>query len=224
MPGYGSTLVTVYLLDDHDIVRRGLRDLLTAARDIQVVGDSGSAVGAAETILELGARVMVLDLQLQDGTGIEVCRAVRAVDPSVHGLLLTSSDEDGALAAAILAGASGYIVKASVGADIIGAVRRLGLGRSTIDPALAESVTARLAARVTDPPLTTEEQRVLADVLGGHTDREIADRLGRQVGSEVAALIGRMTAPAPDHGRSAGPQSPGRHRREDSSSSQDGRA
>ena len=119
MPGYVSSLVKVYLLDDHDIVRRGLRDLLAAARDIHVVGDSSSTRGAARSILELGANVMVLDLQLQDGTGIEVCREVRAIDPSVSGLLLTSFDEDEALAAAILAGAGGYIVKASRGADII---------------------------------------------------------------------------------------------------------
>src|SRR5207342_3542414 len=140
MPRYASRLVKVYVLDDHDIVRRGLQDLLAAARDIQVVGDSGFVRGAAQAILDRGANVMLLDLQLQDGTGIEVCREVRGVDPSVAGLLLTSSDEDEALAAAILAGASGYILKASQGADIIGAVRRLSGGRSMIDPALAEPV------------------------------------------------------------------------------------
>src|SRR3954447_10623495 len=148
MPAYGTTLAKVYLLDDHDIVRRGLRDLLAAARDIQVVGDSGFASSAAQAVLDLGATVMVLDVQLQDGTGIEVCRQVRAVDPSVSGLLLTSSDEDEALAAAILAGARRYIVKASRGADIIGAVRRLGGGRSMIEPAVAEPVIGRLRSQI----------------------------------------------------------------------------
>ena len=216
MPGYVSNLVKVYLLDDHDIVRRGLRDLLAAARDIQVVGDPSSATGAARAILDLGANVMVLDLQLQDGTGIEVCREVRAVDPSVSGLLLTSFDEDEALAAAILAGAAGYIVKASQGADIIGAVRRLSGGRSMIDPAQAEPVIQRLKSQIPIPPLNDHEQHVLAYVLEGLTDREIADRMGVDVqpmGTDIAALIGRITSPAPVQGRPTSQDSPGRHRR-----------
>ena len=206
MPGYLSTLVKVYLLDDHDIVRRGLRDLLTAARDIQVVGDSGLAQGAAPAILDLGATVMVLDLQLQDGTGIEVCRAVRAVDSSVRGLLLTSSDEDEALAAAILAGADGYIVKQSRGADIIGAVRRLGGGRSLIDPALAEPVVRHLTSKTLDPPLTDREEHLLGHVLEGLTDSQIAEHVGEDAGAtsaEVAALVARFM----------GTDASGKHRR-----------
>jgi len=216
MPGYVSSLVKVYLLDDHDIVRRGLRDLLAAARDIHVVGDSGSARGAARAILDLGANVMVLDLQLQDGSGIEVCREVRAVDPSVSGLLLTSFDEDEALAAAVLAGAAGYIVKASRGADIIGAVRRLSSGLSMIDPALAEPVIGRLKAQKPIPPLNDHEQQVLAHVLDGLTDREIADRMGMDVepmGGEIAALIGRITSPASEQAQPTSQDTPGRHRR-----------
>ena len=216
MAGYVSTLVKVYLLDDHDIVRRGLRDLLAAARDIQVVGDTNSAQRAARAILDLGANVMVLDLQLQDGTGIEVCREVRAVDPSVRGLLLTSFDEDEALAAAILAGASGYIVKASQGADIIGAVRRLSRGRSMIDPALAEPVIRRLKSQVPIPPLDDHEQQLLAYVLEGLTNREVADRMGMDVGpagADIAALIRRITGSAPEPGPPPGQDSPGKHRR-----------
>ena len=216
MAGYVSNLVKVYLLDDHDIVRRGLRDLLAAARDIQVVGDTNSAQRAARAILDLGANVMVLDLQLQDGTGIEVCREVRAVDPSVRGLLLTSFDEDEALAAAILAGASGYIVKASQGADIIGAVRRLSSGRSMIDPALAEPVIGRLKSQVPIPPLDDHEQQLLAYVLEGLTDREVADRMGMDVepvGADIAALIRRITGSAPEEGPPTSQDSPGKHRR-----------
>ncbi|RYP86287.1 response regulator transcription factor [Nocardioides guangzhouensis] len=216
MAGYVSNIVKVYLLDDHDLVRRGLRDLLAAARDIQVVGDSSSARGAARAILELGTNVMVLDLQLQDGTGIEVCREVRAVDPSVSGLLLTSFDEDEALAAAILAGAGGYIVKASRSADLIGAVRRLSGGRSMIDPALAEPVIGRLRSQIPIPPLDDHEQLVLGHVLDGLTDSEVADRMGMEVGptgAEVAALIGRITSPAPEQGHLTSRSSPGKHRR-----------
>jgi DNA-binding NarL/FixJ family response regulator len=215
MPG-GSRIAKVYLLDDHDIVRRGLRDLLVPARDIQVVGDSNSARGAARAILDLGANVMVLDLQLQDGTGIEVCREVRAVDPSVSGLLLTAFDEDEALAAAILAGAGGYIVKASRSADIIGAVRRLGGGRSMIDPALAEPVIEQLKSQIPIPPLTDHEQHVLAYVLEGLTDREIADRMGIDLGPmgiDIAALIARITSSTPEQSQPRSQNSPGKHRR-----------
>src|SRR6476659_6465058 len=112
MPGYVSRVVKVCLPDDHDNVRRGLRHLLVSAKDLQVVGDSSAVEDAARRILDLDAEVMVLDLQLQDGTGVEVCRAVRAEDPSVTGLLPTSSDENEAKAAALLAGPDGYIVKA----------------------------------------------------------------------------------------------------------------
>lgn len=216
MPGYVSSLVKVFLLDDHDIVRRGLRDLLAAARDIQVVGDSSSSRDAAQAILDVGATVMVLDLQLQDGTGIEVCREVRAVDPSVRGLLLTSYGEDEALVAALLAGASGYIVKSSHGADIIGAVRRLGEGRAMIDPVLAESGVRQLRSRFPSPPLSDREQELLAHVLDGLTDRGIAERMGAEpgtVGREVANLIGRVRSSSPEPDHSSGGDSPGRHRR-----------
>jgi DNA-binding NarL/FixJ family response regulator len=216
VPGYVSNLVRVYLLDDHDLVRRGLRDLLVTAKDIQVVGDSSSARGAAQAILERGANVMVLDLQLKDGTGIEVCREVRAVDPTVTGLLLTAFDQDEALAAAILAGAGGYMVKASPDADIVGAVRRLGAGRSMIDPVSAEPVIAELRAQVPVPPLSDLEEQVLGHVLEGLTNSEIADRMGMDVGpmgADVAALISRITGSAPDQGQSPSQGLPGKHRR-----------
>ena len=129
MSDYVSRYVRVFLLDDHDIVRQGLRDLLSAATDIHVVGDSASARHAPQAILELQADVMVLDLQLQDGTGIEVCRAVRSVNPSVNGLLLTSSGDDEALVSAILAGAAGYVVKLTRTGDIVAAIRRVATGK-----------------------------------------------------------------------------------------------
>ena len=217
MPGYGSHLVKVFLLDDHDIVRRGLRDLLTAATDIQVVGDAGSTQGAAQAILELGADVMLLDLQLQDGTGIEVCRAVRAVSPPVRGLLLTSVSDDEALAASVLAGASGYIVKANRGADIIGAVRRLGGGRSMTDPALAEPVVSRLRSQLDTLSLTEHEREVLGHVLDGRTDardrrahrrrRRRRGTRGRHPDRSAHAVV---PGPGPPRGRGAARQAPTR--------------
>jgi two-component system, NarL family, response regulator DevR len=195
MPGYGSRTVKVFLLDDHDIVRRGLRDLLAAATDLQVVGDAREARGAADAIVRLEADVMVLDLQLQDGSGIDVCRQVRAVQPSVRGLLLTSVSDDEALSAALLAGAAGYLVKANHSADIIGAVRRLGAGRSLIDAALAEPVLARLRAQLAALSPAETDRRLLEQVLDGRTDQEIADLTGADlavVGPQVAALVHRL--------------------------------
>src|SRR6187431_2903870 len=128
--------IRVYLLDDHEVVRQGLRALLESAGDIEVVGESGSAVDAAARIPALRPDVAVLDARLPDGSGIEVCRTVRAVDPSIKGLILTSYDDDEALFAAIMAGASGYVLKQIRGADLVSAVRQVAAGNSLIDPSM----------------------------------------------------------------------------------------
>jgi two-component system, NarL family, response regulator DevR len=197
MAAYASPLVEVYLLDDHDLVRRGVRDLLVAAKDIHVVGESSTTQGAAEAILRLGVSVMLLDVHLQDGTGVEVCRQVRAVDPSVSGLLLTSMDEEEAQAATILAGASGSILKASRGSDIIGAVRRLGTRRSLIDSATAQRVRDQLTWQVAALRLSDDDRALITDVIQGRTDSEIAERRDAdldETSKRVAGLIGRLTA------------------------------
>src|SRR5690349_22231556 len=122
--------VRVYLLDDHEVVREGLRALLESQEGIEVVGDSGSAAEAAARIPALRPDVAVLDARLPDGSGIEVCRTVRAVDPSIRGLILTSYDDDEALFAAIMAGAAGYVLKAIKASDLISAVRHVAGGHS----------------------------------------------------------------------------------------------
>ncbi len=111
--------ISVYLLDDHEVVREGLRALLEGAGDITVVGESGSALEATHRIPALRPQVAVLDARLPDGSGIEVCRAVRAVDPSINALILTSYDDDEALFSSIMAGASGYVLKEIRGTDLI---------------------------------------------------------------------------------------------------------
>src|SRR6478752_3665496 len=143
--------VRVYLLDDHEVVREGLRALLESHDDIEVVGDSGSAVEAASRIPALRPDVAVLDARLPDGSGIEVCRTVRAVDPSIHGLILTSYDDDEALFSAIMAGASGYVLKQIRGSDLVDAVRQVAAGNSLIDP----SMTATVLERVRHPATAT---------------------------------------------------------------------
>src|SRR6478735_4982813 len=116
--------VRVYLLDDHEVVREGLRALLESHDDIEVVGESGSAVEAAARIPALRPDVAVLDGRLPDGSGIDVCRDVRSIDPAIKALILTSYDDDEALFAAILAGAAGYVLKQIAGTDLIDGVRR----------------------------------------------------------------------------------------------------
>src|SRR3569623_2400322 len=125
--------ISVFLLVDHEGVRLGLRALLESAGDITVVGESGLAVEATSRIPALHVDVAVLDARLPDGSGIEVCRAVRAVDPGVRALILTSYDADAALFAAIMAGASGYVLKEIAGHDLVGAVRQVAAGNTLID-------------------------------------------------------------------------------------------
>ena len=140
MPSDSARQIRVYILDDHDLVRRGLRDLLAAARDIMVVGESSSVETAPQSILRSDADVMLLDLHLADGSGIEVCRRVRAVNPSVKGLLLTAADDEEAALAAIVAGAAGYAIKAASNVDLVGTVRAVGSGQELIDADVRQGV------------------------------------------------------------------------------------
>ncbi|WP_321164075.1 response regulator transcription factor [Nocardioides sp. Soil774] len=157
--------IRVYLLDDHEIVRRGIRELLEADGDIVVVGESGSALEAARRIPALRPDVAILDGRLPDGSGVDVCREVRSVDPGIKGLILTSYDDDEALFAAIMAGASGYLLKQVRGNDFVAGVRRVASGQSLLDPAL----TAQVLERIRNGPrededlhgLTPQERRIL---------------------------------------------------------------
>lgn len=201
----------VFLLDDHALVRRGIRDLLSAARDIEVVGEGDSARSAAELILGLEVEVMVLDLNLQDGTGVHVCRDVRSADPRVKGLLLTAADEDEAAMATVLAGASGYSVKMARSSDILGNVRAIGAGRELIDVAFAHHLVAHLDE--VRPSLTSHQRRVAALVAEGLTNGQISETLGmdeqrvvHDVDLVIAATTGLTRTAA-----TAQPPAPGRH-------------
>jgi len=200
MQVYGSSLVRVFILDDHDIVRRGLVDLLTK-RDIAVVGDTGSAVQATQRILELRPQVMVLDVQLQDGSGVQVCRDVRSADPSINGVLLTSAEDREALVLSVLAGAAGVVLKLAVTSDIVEAIRRVGAGRPVREHADTERAKDHLRARAEslDPPLTPSQTETLSLVLAGDTDQQIAAQRQQPpalVRDEVAQLIARLTPSA----------------------------
>src|ERR671933_1537815 len=157
-------MIRVFLLDDHEVVRRGLADLLQAAGDIEVVGESGSAQEASRRIPAMRPDVAILDARLPDGSGIDVCRDVRSVDPSIKALILTSYDDDDALFAAIMAGASGYVLKQIRGSDLIDAVRRVGRGESLLDPALTGKVLDRLRTKPEEDELaglSDQERRIL---------------------------------------------------------------
>jgi len=189
----------VYLLDDHEVVRRGLRDLLEDSGDITVVGESASAAEATRRIPALRPDVAILDARLPDGSGIDVCREIRSIDPGIHALILTSFDDDEALFAAIMAGAAGYVLKQVRGTDLVDAIRRVAAGQSLLDPA----VTARVLERVRfGPPedeslkrLTEQERRILALIAEGKTNRQIGEELflaEKTVKNYVSSLLAKL--------------------------------
>jgi DNA-binding NarL/FixJ family response regulator len=192
-------VIRVYLLDDHEVVRRGLRDLLEQEDDIEVVGESGSAVDATHRIPALKPDVAVLDGRLPDGSGINVCREVRSVDPSIKALILTSYEDDEALFAAIMAGASGYVLKQIRGTDLVDAVRRVAAGQSLLDPAVTQRVLERIRNGVEQPrelqSLTEQERRILEHVAKGLTNREIAGKMflaEKTVKNYVSSLLAKL--------------------------------
>src|ERR1700760_2416205 len=151
--GPGGKTIKVFLLDDHEIVRQGVRDLLEAQPDIEVTGEAGTASSALARIPALRPDVAILDVRLPDGDGVSVCRDIRSRMPEVACLMLTSIDDDEALFTAIMAGAAGFVLKDIRGTDLVGAVRTVASGRSMLDPTAASHLMARLrdAAVKKDP-------------------------------------------------------------------------
>lgn len=171
--------IRVFLLDDHEVVRRGVADLLEDSGAIQVVGQAGTAAEATRGILDLRPDVAVLDARLPDGSGIDVCKAVRTEAPGTAVLILTSYEDDEALFEAITAGASGFLLKQVRGTDLVDAVRRVAVGQSLLDPAVTGAVLARLRHRDNDPlaDLTAQERKVFDQLRLGRSNREIAAEL-----------------------------------------------
>jgi DNA-binding NarL/FixJ family response regulator len=210
----GDGRIRVFLLDDHEVVRRGLKDLLSAEDDIDVVGEAGTAASALARIGAVRPDVAVLDVRLPDSDGISVCREVRSALPATACLILTSFGDDRALLGAIMAGAAGYVLKQTCGSDLVDAVRTVAAGGSTLDSYAARRVMERLRDRMTggDPlgALTDQEKRTLELVGEGLTNRQIAERmflsektiknyvssvlakLGMQRRTQVAAFAARL--------------------------------
>jgi two-component system response regulator DevR len=191
--------VTVVLVDDHEVVRRGVRDLLSVEPDIDVVGEAASVAEALARIPALRPDVAVLDVRLPDGNGVALCRDLKSVLPDLNVLMLTSFSDDDALFDAILAGASGYVLKHIGGDDLVDAVRLVGNGGSLLDPA----VTAQVLERLRTPPredatlasLTDQERRVLDLIAEGLTNRQIGERMflaEKTVKNYVSSLLAKL--------------------------------
>ncbi|WP_194916395.1 response regulator [Catenulispora rubra] len=199
MDGDSSGKIGVFLLDDHQVVRRGLKDMLEDEPDFEVVGEGSTAAEALARVPALRPRVAVLDVRLPDGDGVMVCRELRSKLPELSCLMLTSFPDEEALFDAIMAGASGYLLKQTLGADLVAAVRTVAGGESLLDPRLAAKVMAKLRAadEKKDPlaQLTAQEHKVL-DLIGeGLTNRQIAERMflaEKTVKNYVSALLAKL--------------------------------
>ncbi len=189
----------MFLLDDHEIVRMGVRDLLEAEPGITVIGEAGTAASALARIPALKPDVAILDIRLPDGDGVSVCREIRSKMPQLACLMLTSFSDDEALFDAIMAGAAGYVLKQIRGTDLVGAVRTIASGQSLLDAEAASRVMRRMRDQATaaDPlaGLTDQERRILALIGEGLTNRQIGDRLflaEKTVKNYVSALFAKL--------------------------------
>jgi two-component system response regulator DevR len=191
--------IRVFLLDDHEIVRRGLADLLDAEEGLCVVGEAGTAAEALSRIPAAQPDVAILDARLPDGSGIDVCRDIRSSMPEVRCLILTSYDDNDAVFAAVMAGAAGYLLKEIRGTNLVDAVRQVAAGKSLLDP----SVTERLLSRLRDgepedkrlASLTEREREILGLITEGLTNRQIGERLflaEKTVKNYVSGLLAKL--------------------------------
>jgi DNA-binding NarL/FixJ family response regulator len=199
--GHSSTVKTirVFLLDDHEVVRRGVRELLDTEPDITVVGEAGTAAEALAHVPVSQPDVAILDMRLPDGDGISVCRELRSDFPGLACLILTSFGDDEALLSAVMAGASGYLLKQIRGSDIVAAVRIVASGGSLLDPRMTEMALQRLRHPVGDndpvSELTEQERRVFNLIGDGLTNRQIGEQMflaEKTVKNYVSSMLSKM--------------------------------
>ncbi len=195
----GPGKIGVFLLDDHEVVRRGVRDVLEIEPDIVVIGEAGTAASALARIPALRPDVAVLDVRLPDGDGVTVCREIRSRMPEVACLMLTSFTDDDALFDAIMAGAAGYVLKQIRGTDLVGAVRTVASGQSMLDPRAASQVMERLRSNARQPDplagLSGQERRILELIGEGLTNRQIGERMflaEKTVKNYVSSLFAKL--------------------------------
>ncbi|MCO5997854.1 response regulator [Actinoallomurus rhizosphaericola] len=214
-----TTPIKVFLLDDHEVVRRGVAALLESEDDITVVGEADTAERALARVPALQPDVAVLDVRLPDGDGVTVCRELRSRMPELACLMLTSFSDEEALFDAVMAGASGYVLKQIHGSDLVGAVRTVASGQSLLDPSSTAKMLERLRRPARQDPLAdlTEQERRILDLIGdGLTNRQIGERLflaektvknyvsgiftklGMNRRTQAAAFITRLRTDRPD--------------------------
>jgi two-component system, NarL family, response regulator DevR len=191
--------VRVFLVDDHEVVRRGVRDMLESEDDFEVVGEAGTVEEALNRIPATSPDVAVLDVRLPDGSGVDLCRELRSRHPTIACLMLTSFNDDEALFDASVAGAAGYVLKQVKGNTITEAVRQVGAGRSLLDPAMTARVMARLRTGPSEDPLLAglsgQERRILDLLADGKTNRQIAGEMflaEKTVKNYVSNLLNKM--------------------------------
>lgn len=191
--------IRVFLVDDHEIVRRGIADLIDAEADLEVVGEAGTAAQARARIAATKPDVAVLDVRLPDGSGIDVCRDIRSSQPDVKCLILTAYDDYDALRAAVIAGASGYVLKDIRGSRLIESVRLAHAGKNLIDPAIAQRMVSQLKNTESADPqldgLSLRERQILALIADGLTNRQIGERLAlaeKTVKNYVSSLLSKL--------------------------------
>lgn len=189
----------VFVVDDHELVRRGLIELIDTEEDLSVVGQAGDVQEALLTLASITADVAVLDVRLPDGSGIELCREIRSLYPNVKVLMLTSFLDDEAILGAVLGGASGYVIKDIKNLDLLETIRKVAAGETLLDIALVSNVTSRLR-KVASPAseiyeLTDQEQRVLEHIGRGLTNRQIAESMclaEKTIKNYVSSLLGKL--------------------------------
>ena len=192
-------MISVFLVDDHEVVRRGVKELLQCEGDIEVVGEAGRQSEALARIPASKPDVVLLDVRLPDGDGIEICREIRSSSPDTACLMLTSYADDEALLGAVIAGASGYVLKQIKGNDLVTSVRRAARGESLLDPMLVAQARARLGRDREEErlkSLTPQERRILDLISQGKTNREIANVMflaEKTVRNYVSNLLMKMT-------------------------------
>lgn len=191
--------IRVFLLDDHEIVRRGLADLIGIQDDMEVVGEAGTAEEALRRIPAAQPNVAVLDVRLPDGSGVEVCREVRSSQPAVSCLMLTSYADDEALFNAIMAGASGYVLKEIRGNDLIEAIRQVAGGNSLLDPGMTSKVLERLrngSKENSELSRLSEQERTILTLIGqGMTNRQIGESMHlaeKTIKNYVSGLLAKL--------------------------------
>ncbi|GBD10646.1 Transcriptional regulatory protein DevR (DosR) [bacterium HR23] len=191
----------ILVVDDHEVVRQGLRSLLERQEGFEVVGEAGSVAEAVEAALHLNPDVVVMDVRLPDGSGVEACREIRAANPSTKVLMLTSYPDEEAVIDSIMAGASGYVLKQVRARELVDAIRRVGQGESLLDPTVTQKVLERIRAmgeqkaEAQGPALTPQEEKILALIAEGKTNREIAGELflsEKTVKNYVSSILDKL--------------------------------